>query len=99
MLILENCTGFAWDKGNTAKNLKKHNVSTVEAEEIFFNQPLLFYDDLGHTTENEARYIVFGKTNQDRRLFCAFTIREQKIRVISVRDMHKKERSHYEEAS
>lgn len=96
-IILEECLSFDWDEGNHIKNLHKHMVSRQEAEEVFFNVPLLFYKDLKHS-KDEKRMYVLGRSDADRKLFIAFTIRNQLIRVISARDMHKKEREMYERA-
>jgi uncharacterized DUF497 family protein len=79
--------GFDWDK---------HGVLASECEEVFFNLPLILQPDPSHS-QNEPRYYVFGHTIAGRRLFIAFTIRGDKIRVISARDMSKKERSIYEQ--
>ncbi len=98
-IYLENCTGFDWDKGNSLKSLEKYNVTLLESEEIFFNKPLLLENDTQHSTTKEKRYFALGITNKGRKLFCAFIIRKQKIRVISCRDMHKKERGFYEKDS
>ena len=88
-------SGFQWDEGNLKKNEVKHEVDYRECEEIFFNQPLIVQYDSTHS-KIERRYHALGKTDQGRRLFIAFTIREDKLRVISARDQHKKERSIYE---
>jgi uncharacterized DUF497 family protein len=88
---------FEWDEGNTNKNLK-HNVLAVEAEQIFFNKPLILLPDIGHSTKIEKRYLALGRTNTGRRLLIAFTIREDSLRVISARDMSEKERLIYEKA-
>jgi uncharacterized DUF497 family protein len=37
-----------WDQGNSMKN-EKHSVSDTEAEQVFFNEPLLVLDDSGHS--------------------------------------------------
>ena len=95
--ILSKVVAFEWDKGNIDKNLKKHNVSNQEAEEVFFNKPIVFSEDKKHST-TEKRYMIWGKTNRNRLLTIFFTIRNNRIRVISTRDMHKKERSEYEKA-
>jgi len=89
---------FDWDEGNREKNLKKHNVSIIEAEQIFINHPLLVKKDEQHSLTAEQRFQALGKTLNNRKLFLAFTIRNEKLRVISVRDMDKKERRIYEEA-
>lgn len=98
MIDLERITGFDWDDGNARKN-DKHGVGQAQAEEIFFNQPLLMLDDLLHR-EQEAWYHALGKTLDGRLLHVTFTLRGggTLIRVISARDMHRKERSVYEQA-
>ncbi len=93
--ISSKVVAFEWDKGNIDKNLKKHDVSNQEAEEVFFNKPVVFSEDKKHSTI-EKRYMLWGKTNTNRRLTFFFTIRKNRIRIISARDMHKKERGEYE---
>ena len=94
--ILKNCEGFEWDEGNSDKNWEKHQVRKGEAEQIFFNIPLIIADDLKHS-EREKRFLALGMTNHERYLMIVFTIRKKKlIRVISARDMSKKERVIYE---
>ena len=87
---------FDWDEGNIDKNQAKHNVSKRECEEVFVNPPFLQHPDREHSLV-EKRFYVLGKTSQARHLFLAITIRDDKIRVISARDMSKKERNIYEE--
>jgi len=84
--ILANCTGFEWDQGNITKNWDIHDVSTFECEQIFFNKPLIVKRDTEHS-KVENRYYVLGRTNMNRLLFAVFTVRNQKIRIISARDM------------
>ena len=91
---LHDCLGFEWDKGNIDKNWIKHKVSFSECEQIFFNRPLLIQDDILHS-ESEERYYALGKTDINRFLFVVFTIRNNIIRVISTRDMSRKERRMY----
>ncbi len=86
--------GFDWDKGNRDKNRLKHNVSEGECEEIFFNAPLLIADDLKHS-EAERRFAAFGITNAARYLTVIFTRRKKLIRIISARDMNRKEKEFY----
>jgi len=92
---IDNLEGFDWDKGNSDKNLLKHDVTDGECEEVFFNSPLLLADDPKHS-DTEARSAAFGVTNAGRRLTVVFTTREQLIRVISARDMNRKEKEFYE---
>ncbi len=98
MIDLSLIAGFDWDDGNARKN-EKHGVSQSEAEEVFFSQPLLLLDDARHGAQ-ERRCHALGKTLDGRRLHITFTLRAagSLIRVISARDMHRKERSIYEQA-
>jgi uncharacterized DUF497 family protein len=84
--ILENCTGFEWDQGNFTKNWDQHDVSSWECEQIFFNRPLIIKRDKEHS-KTENRYYVLGRTNVNRLLFAVFTVRNEKIRIISAREM------------
>lgn len=84
--MLENCTGFEWDQGNITKNWDRHDASSWECEQVFFNRPLLMKRDKEHS-KLESRYYVLGRTNVSRLLFVVFTIRNDKIRIISARDM------------
>ena len=90
--------GFEWDVGNARKSVDKHGVSSSEAEQVFFNVPLLVADDARHS-DAEPRYHALGKTDADRRLHITFTLRAEgtMIRVISARDMSRKERSVYDQ--
>ncbi len=99
MIDLAKVIGFEWDEGNSRKN-EQHGVSKAEAEQVFFNSPLLVLPDPRHS-ETELRFHALGRTNEGRRLHITFTLRDagQFIRVISARDMHRKERVIYEQAS
>ena len=89
--LLDNCIGFEWDKGNLTKNWERHQVSMGECEQVFYNEPLIVFDDDNHS-QNEKRWYLLGITDTGRELFIVFTIRKDLIRVISARDMNKKER-------
>ena len=97
MIDLQKITGFNWDAGNARKN-ENHGVSTAEAEQVFFNVPLLLLEDSAHS-QDEPRIHALGKTDDGRALHITFTLRQsdQLIRVISARDMHRKERAIYEQ--
>ena len=88
--------GFQWDRGNSNKNLLKHNVQSWECEQVFFNKPLLVLEDPGHSVA-EKRWAGFGMTDSGRLLVVIFTKRGNLLRVISARDMNTKERKFYEE--
>jgi uncharacterized DUF497 family protein len=99
MIDLDQITGFDWDDGNSRKSADKHDVSQAEAENIFFNDPLIVVEDARHG-ERERRFNALGKTSQNRLLHITFTLRQNgtMIRVISARDMHRRERKAYEQA-
>lgn len=87
---------FDWDQWNVQKNELKHGVSSLEAESVFFDTDYVLCEDLVHSSVREKRYILFGKSLENRILMVGFTIRNQKIRVITARCASKKERSFYE---
>ncbi len=93
--ILPRPIAFEWDQWNINKNFKKHNVTNTEAEEVSGNRPLKIFDDTKHSLL-EKRFIAHGVTNSRRKLTIIFTLRNQKIRIVSARDMNKKERRIYE---
>lgn len=89
--------GFEWDEGNLLKNWEKRRVSALECEQVFFNRPLVAGLDESHST-TEARYHALGVTDAGRRLFIVFTIRNNRIRVISAREMNRRERKVFDES-
>ena len=102
MIDLVGVTGFDWDADNARKN-DKHDVSTAEAEQVFFNAPLLLLEDESHShshSQSEIRLHVLGQTDVGRGLHITFTLRQAGtlIRVISARDLHRKERAIYDQA-
>ena len=94
---LLECTGFQWDEGNAEKKWLRHKVSRVECEEVFFNEPLLVAEDVEHSGV-EPRFYALGQTDEGRLLFVVFTVRNELIRVISARDMSRREKKEYERA-
>ncbi|MFK7848895.1 MAG: BrnT family toxin [Rhodothermales bacterium] len=99
MIDWKQIIGFDWDPGNERKSIEKHAVSRFEAEQVFFNYPLLVLTDPKHS-QNEARCHALGKSDEARLLHITFTLRSDDtlIRVISARDMHRKERNIYEQS-
>ncbi len=93
--ILKDCEGFEWDEGNSNKNWYGHRVSDQECEELFMNDPLIVAVDTKHSS-TEKRFEALGQSNQGRWLFAAFTIRGRWIRVISAREMNRRETKRYE---
>jgi uncharacterized protein len=96
MIDLGEIVGFDWDEGNIRKSADKHDVSQAEAESIFFNDPLILVEDSRHS-DKEPRFNALGRTSQNRLLHVTFTLRGNgtMIRVISARDMHRRERRFY----
>ena len=94
IVSLPEFEGFDWDEGNIEKNWIAHRVTPQEAEQVLFNTPLIVADDKEHS-RTEKRCFVLGQTDKYRALFVAFTIRKGRIRVISARDMNRKERKVY----
>ena len=99
MIDLIGIISFDWDTGNERKSADKHDVSPAQAEQVFFNHPLLLLEDAKHSGA-ELRFHALGKADDGRRLHIAFTLRRagSLIRVISVRDMSAKERIIYEKS-
>ena len=100
MIDFDQVEGFDRDEGNERKSEERHGVSQGEAEQVFFSAPLLVLEDIKHS-QREPRFHALGKTESGRLLHVTFTSRAEgkKIRVISARDMHQKEKVIYEEES
>jgi uncharacterized DUF497 family protein len=96
-LDIKNIVGFEWDEGNLYKNEKKHGLKWTTIEEVFFNEPLLIVEDFLHS-KSECRCLALGKDDNGKKISVVFTVRGNKIRVISARVMSKKERIFYEQA-
>ncbi len=100
-MINAELTGFDWDEHNTDKNRNKHGVEPTECEEVFFHQPLVVSPDVKHSQVEprfhaKTRFHALGQTDKGRLLLLVYTARSQKVRVISARDMSRKEREIYE---
>ena len=98
MIDVGRIEGFEWDDGNARKSADKHGVTQAEAEQAFLNEPLIVAEDAPHSRA-EARFHALGRTDAGRLLHVTFTLRHggAKIRVISARDMSRKERTRYEQ--
>jgi len=90
MIVIKEPIAFEWDEGNHDKNQIKHQVTLVEAEEVFLDQHKKISKDLLHS-KTEDRYLIIGHTKNSRKLFMVFTLRKQKVRIISARDLNKRE--------
>src|SRR5690242_10934429 len=87
---LSQCIGFQWDSGNSDNNWHLHRVSRAEAEQVFFNRPIIVASDAKHS-QQEPRYAALGQTDAGRQLAIIFTVREELVRVISARDQSRQE--------
>lgn len=97
MTIDPDALEFEWDRGNRDKN-KKHRVNDLESEEVFFDEDKRILRDKLHSG-NEERLILIGRTKRARLLYVVFTKRGKRIRIISARDINKKEAYLYEKTS
>jgi uncharacterized protein len=98
MLDLSLVIGFDWDDGNRLKSAEKNSVSLAEAEQVFSEARLIVVEDVKHS-QVEPRYHAMGQTPGGRLLHITFTLREggTRVRVISARDVNRKERAVYEQ--
>lgn len=83
-----------WDDANVEKSWERHGVAFWEAEEVFFNEPRCVRRDPEHS-DRERRRFALGHTDAGRRLFISFTLRHRLVRIISARDMTRKETRTY----
>ena len=86
---------FQWDQWNAQKNEHKHGVSTTEAESVFFDPGYKLFEDVKHSSAREVRYVLYGKSLENRILMVSFTKRAGRIRIISARPASRKERDIY----
>jgi len=96
--ILSSLEGFQWDAGNSEKNWTRHRVSQLEAEQVFFNRPLVLPASVVGP-EAERRFFALGCSDSGRDLAIVFTTRHKLVRVISARPMSRRERRIYGKAA
>jgi len=92
-VILPDPLEFEWDSGNKNKIRLRHNINPAETEQTFKNQHIIKFD--ANHSHIEQRYQLIGMNDSWTILFVVFTIRNNKIRVISARMASRKERQHY----
>ncbi len=97
MVDLNKILGFEWDKWNIDKSYSKHGITPNECEEVFLDEDVKIEKDLKHQ-QHEDRFIAIGITTEKKILFVIFTIRNDKVRIISGRMANKKEREVYRES-
>lgn len=94
--MLKGPIDFEWDEGNILKSYTKHDITAEEAESVFIDIYLSVAEDTKHSI-NEKRYAAVGTSISARILFVVYTIRNNRVRIISARPANREERRHYEE--
>jgi len=87
---------FEWDPRKSRVNVTKHGVTFAEATEVFEDTLSSTVLDPDHS-EDEERFVIFGKPGNQRHLVVSFTERNDRIRIISARTMTRRERVAYEQ--
>lgn len=87
---------FEWDAGNRTKNRTKHNVSIEEVESVFRAKRAVPLGIQVLPVVQEQRCGVIGSSADGRVLQIAFVFRRGRVRVISARPAHRKERAQYD---
>jgi uncharacterized protein len=90
---------FEWDRWNLQKNEIKHGVSRTEAESAFFDQDYRLFEDVRHSAPLEKRYILYGRSLENRVLMVGFTLRGSRVRIITARPASRKERGIYDKGA
>lgn len=88
---------FEWDRGNITKSAAKHGVSIEESEEVLKSGMALPLGVQINPPVDEQRLGIVGPTFSGQLLQVVFVLREGRVRIISARPAHRKERRHYEE--
>jgi hypothetical protein len=87
---------FEWDPAKAAENLRSHGVSFEEAATVFGDPLARSYEDPDHS-DDETRELTFGLSRTGRGLVVAHCERRDRIRIISAREMTRREKRDYEE--
>ncbi len=86
---------FEWDAEKAQRNLTKHGVSFDEAATLFGDPLAVTIHDPDHS-HREQRFLTTGLSNQRRLIIVAHTDREERVRIISAREVTASERSQCE---
>ncbi|QQG42990.1 MAG: BrnT family toxin [Candidatus Daviesbacteria bacterium] len=97
MRIDKNVVAFEWDDGNSDKP-KKHSLTLEETEESFLDENKIIFADWEHST-TESRITLLGKTKKGRLLNITYTVRKNKVRIITARPINRKEVPLYEKTA
>ena len=88
---------FEWNEGKATTNLSKHGVSFDEAKTVFDDSLYVDFYDPNHSYD-EHRYIIVGQLQKGRLLIVSYMERSNVIRLISTREVTRRERKAYEES-
>ncbi|MFH1772085.1 MAG: BrnT family toxin [Candidatus Omnitrophota bacterium] len=83
---------FEYDANKSAANKQKHGVDFEETKVLWVQDNVI----LSALTRGEQRYMIIGKIEASL-YSCIFTLRKNKIRVISCRRSREQERRIYYE--
>ena len=87
---------FEWNPNKAQKNIEKHGVSFDEAATVFSDPLSTTYDDPDHSF-SENRYIIIGMSYREKLLFVSHVEKDDIIRIVSARQLTRKERKQYEQ--
>lgn len=84
---------FEWDERKAGANLRKHRVDFADAVTLLHDDQAV---TVGDDDPEEERYVTIGMDALGRVLVVAYTMRGERIRVISARRATRRERAEYE---
>lgn len=89
---------FEWDENKNEINKKKHGLSFETAQEVFYDDFAVVFDDPDHSI-GEERFLIIGMTESSGICIVSHCYRDSDsvIRIISAREATKKEKKIYQE--
>lgn len=87
---------FEWDPDKAASNFAKHGITFHEAATVFDDPLAMTYHDPDHS-QDEDRFITFGQTSTGKSVSVVHVDRDDRTRIISAREMTRRERSQHEQ--
>ncbi len=87
---------FEWNPEKARMNQHDHGVDFPEASTVFADPLSITYADPDHSF-GETRYIIIGLSHRQRLLMVSHTDRPDRVRLISAREVTRRERRLYEE--
>ena len=87
---------FEWDERKARTNLRKHRVDFADAATVFEDRRAVTVAD---EDADEERCVTIGMDALGRELVVIYTVRGERIRIISARRATRRERANYEKQS